>query len=145
MRLGSLIFVGIAVLGCKDEQSKPVPAAATGSGVAPGQSATPAAPMPSLPPGGAETFESETEDKDWAANTEHAIEAVAPELSDVDCRQDQCRATLTAATQDELVAEAQKLDSADGLRSTEARHVLLSAPETVNGKLTMKLYIQYER
>jgi hypothetical protein len=98
----------------------------------------------SLPPPGPD-FDHQVEDKDWATNTERAIAAVAPELADVDCRQNQCRATVTAATEEELVAKAGKLSAEDGLRSTEARTVLMSAPETVNGKLTMKLYIQYDR
>jgi len=148
MRALSLIFVASSLLGCKDDQRSPAPPApATATPAkAPSAPATAAEPPPRLTPAGAEGFDTEIEDKDWATNTERAITAVAPELADVDCRRTQCRATISAGTQEELVAKAEKLSSDEGIRSTEgARSVLLSAPETVNGKLTMKLYIEYDR
>jgi len=143
MRALSLIVVGIALVGCKDPEAKQPakqPPAPVPSAPAP---VTAAPPTPSLPPSA--EFDSEVEDRDWAVNTERAIAAAAPELSDIDCKQHQCRASITAGTEQELVAKAEKLNSDDGLRSTEARGVVLSAPETINGRLTMKLYIQYER
>ena len=147
MRALPLLIAGIALFGCKDE---PRSAPSATPAKTPAQSPAPAPvtatePPPSLGPSGPEGFDTEVEDKDWATNTERAIAAVAPDLGDVDCRRTQCRATITAATQEELVAKAEKLNSDEGIRSTEARSVLLSAPETINGKLTMKLYIEYDR
>jgi len=141
MRLGLLICAGISTLGCKDPGSgKP---AAQGSAIAPvAKAATPAAPVaPSLD----KTFEAEDEDKAWAEATVKEIEAVAPELKDVACRQHQCRATLTAASQDELVAKTDKIQSEDSLRQLDARGVLLSSPEQKDGTYKLTLYVKFDR
>lgn len=141
MRLGWLIFVGISTLGCKDPGSgKP---ADHGSAAAPGaRTATPAAPKaPSLD----QAFDAESEDKAWAEQTVKEIQAVAPELKDVTCHQQQCRATLTAASQDELVAKTDKIQSEDSLRQLDARGVLLSSPEQKDGTYKLTLYVKFDR
>lgn len=141
MRFGLLICVGISTLGCKDPGSgKP---AAQGSAVAPaGKTATPAAPTaPSLDT----AFNAEGEDKAWAEATTKEIQAVAPELKDVTCHQKQCRATLSAATQDELVAKTDKIQSEDSLRQLDARGVLLSSPEQKDGTYKLTLYVKFDR
>jgi len=155
MRWTWLIAAGISLLGCKDEQRSPAPAPTPTPTVkadptpAPTPTAAPAAApsAPATPRLDSEaTFDEEVEDKDWAINTERAIKALAPELTNVDCKQRQCRATLTAATEAELVAKTDKLSNEDSLRGTpKAKHVLLSAPTTVDGKLTMQIYVQYDR
>lgn len=155
MRWMWLITVGISALGCKDPEPAKAPPprapAPSGSGVA--------APAPSAPPAGSAAiaapapprldpvaaFDSETEDRDWAVNTERLIKAAAPDLTDIDCKQQQCRATLTGASEAELVAKATNLEAEDGLRGTEAHSVLLTATERVGDKLSMKIYIRFER
>ena len=148
------VVAGITALGCKDkeaprsaEQQKPVPA---GSGVAPppptATGVTSAPAMPRLDPAAAgSAFDAENEDKAWAVTTESAIKAVAPELTEVDCKQRQCRATLSATTDTELARMTDKLSEEDSVRGTGAKSVLLTAPVTVGGKLTMKIYVTYER
>jgi hypothetical protein len=158
MRWMWLITVPISVLGCKDPEPAKAPAprapVPAGSGVAaptpaapPAGSAAIAAPAtPRLDPNAAAAaFDSETEDRDWAINTERVIKTAAPELADIDCKQQQCRATMTADTEAELVAKTTKLESEDGLRGTEAHSILLTAPQVVNGKLAMKIYVRFER
>ena len=157
MRWNWLFAVAITALGCKDKEApKPVeqrPAAPAGSGAPPAPVAPPAGPaapaapaMPRLDPAAASAeFTSETEDKEWAPKTEAAIKAAVPELTDVDCRQHQCRATLHATNENDLVSRADKLSNEDSLRGTGARTVLLTAPVTTNGKLSMKIYVRYDR
>ncbi len=154
-----MIAAGISLLGCKDEQRSPAPtqtapSTATAPAKEPAKEPTPApsaatsaAPVPRLDPETiGPTFDQEVEDKDWAVNTERAIKALAPELTDVDCKQSQCRATLTATNEAELVAKTDKLSEETSLRGTpNAKHVLLTAPKTVDGKLTMQIYVQYDR
>lgn len=144
------IIVGIAVLGCKDkEASRPSgqhSPAAPGSGVAAGGPSASAPAVPRLDPAAAgSAFDTEHEDKDWASHTEAAIKAAAPDLTDVDCKARQCRATLTALNEAELMTKADKLSDEGNLRGTGAHSVLLTAPTTVNGKLSMQLYVRYDR
>lgn len=138
MRLGSLIFVGISLLGCKDPDSaKP---AAHGSAAA--QVAKSVTPAPSL----GSAAGSDTEEKAWAEATVKEINAVAPELKDVSCAQKQCRATLTAASQDELVEKTDRLQTEESLRQLDARGVLLSgAPEQKDGAYKVTLYVKFDR
>lgn len=174
MRAHALILTGFLVLGCKDKEapraSTPASAPASGSGgsgaPSPSPSASPSAlppPPPSptpLPPSAgsaatnapavprleaAEAFDRETEDKDWATNTERAMQSAAPELADIECKQSQCRGTVSAATQEELVKLVQKLDGEDGLRSINAKNMLLTPPETIDGKTSMKIYVRFDR
>lgn len=136
------IIVGISLLGCKDKEAPRPPPVATGSGVA--AQAAPA--VPRLDPGVAgSAFDSEQEDKNWATSTEAAIKLAAPDLTDVDCKARQCRATLTASSEAELMAKADKLSDETNLRGTEAHSVLLTTPTTVNGKLSMQIYVRYDR
>jgi hypothetical protein len=150
--LGITGITGLTGVGCKDKEAprpgeKPV-VVPPGSGVAAPKATgvTAAPPTPRLDPtAAAATFDAEEEDKEWAATTEAAIKASSPELTDVDCKQRQCRATLSAATDVELARMADKLSGEDSVRGTGAENVLLTAPEPVNGKLSMKIYVTYER
>ncbi len=47
----------------------------------------------------------------WATATEKAIEAVAPTLTGVTCRRQQCRATLSASSEAALTEVMQKTES----------------------------------
>jgi hypothetical protein len=151
MRLACIFLVGIAAVGCKDKQ--PAPAAEHQPPAAP--RATPetprsaALPQPTPPPPALDadkSFEAETRDAVWASATEQAIEAVAPQLTDVTCRRMQCRVTLTAASEAELVAATDKLEADDSLRGIEgAQHILLSRPEQEGGKYAMKIYVRFDR
>lgn len=155
------IIVGISLLGCKDKQpTKPAEqhsAAPAPSGATAGSATVPTAPPPSAPAISAPAiprldptvasaaFDAESEDKEWAANTERAIRAAVPDLTDIDCKQSQCRATLTAASEAELVSKADRLSEDDSLRGTKAKNVLLTAPTSANGTLSMKIYVTYDR
>lgn len=155
MRWTWIFAVGISLLGCKDEQRSPAPTPPTASPPTPRPTAKASEPTPApsapeaprlAPEAVGSSFDEEVEDKDWATNTERAIKALAPELTNVDCKQRQCRATLTAASEAELVSKTDKLSEEDSLRGTpNARHVLLTAPKTIDGKLTMEIYVQYDR
>lgn len=156
MRRHWLILVGIAVLGCKDkpaekpaEPASPAAKPAAPSTPEPGTSATNAPGAAAInapaPPALAQEFDAESEDAAWADSQEKTIRAVAPDVSDVVCRQQQCRVTLGAATMEELVARTEKLQREDSLRSTEAKSILLSAPETIDGKPSIKIYVRYDR
>ncbi len=156
MRPRWLFLVGISLLGCKDKQpATPAPTPAPSS-PSPQGSAQPAAAAPaehSAPvtapidrPSLEKAFEAEVEDKVWADATEAAIQAVAPELADVACRQSQCEATIHGLGLPQIAMAADKLESADKLPATGAKHVLLTAPEnTPDGKAKMKIFIRYER
>jgi hypothetical protein len=136
-----LIVVGIPALGCKgDEASRSVttttPAAATS---VPSTEPRQPGPAPVL------EVQAETEDKLWADATEKSIRAVAPELGDVTCVQRQCRATVTASTQEELVAKVEALQAETSLRQLDARSVLLGAVEQQGGKPAMTIYVRFDR
>ena len=148
-----LFVVAIAVAACKDKQAaapaeKPVSGAQTPGperprtpGV-PGPDPGPSAPAPSLDV----AFDAETEDAAWSSATEQAIAAVAPDLGDVTCKRMQCRATVSAATETELAAKLDQLQSEESLRGLDgAQNVLLTAPETTGGKTAMKIYVRFER
>src|SRR5687768_948693 len=107
-----LFLVGIAVAGCKDKQpAKPAEPAAPSaaqkltpvSGVsgAPARSPTTEPQQPAEPPAlePDQAFDAETRDAAWANSAEQSIEAVAPHLTDVTCKQMQCRVTLSAASE----------------------------------------------
>jgi hypothetical protein len=155
MRSRWLIFVGISILGCKDDRPATPPAPKT-QPAAPAQAPIPApatAPPRVAPvtapatdrPRLAEEFSAETEDKAWADATEQSIKAVAPELTRIACHQTQCQAVVTAASSDELAQLTDRLQNPDALPSTEAKNVLLTAPTTDGGKISMTIYIRYER
>jgi len=91
-------------------------------------------------------FDQEVEDKGWAVSTERAIKAVAPDLTDVDCKQHSCRAQLSAVTPEELMQKANALEAEGSLRGTSgAKQLLLTAPQEIGGKHVMKIYVRYDR
>jgi hypothetical protein len=154
MRRAWPIIVGLSVLACKAKEA-PRPADQPGET---SQTQAPTVPTPEPRGGGAaihaperpqldpaREFDEEREDRVWADATEKAIAAVAPELRDVSCRERQCRATLSAATEAELVALTNKLEQDDSLRSTDARNILLTETKRDGDKLAMTIYIRYDR
>lgn len=157
MRTGWLISVGISLVGCKDDRpaTPRPPATAPAAPVA----AAPAAPTPAPEPQRvaavtapatdrprlSEEFSAESEDKAWADATEQAIKAVAPQLTNVTCRQTQCQATITAASPDEVARLTDTIQEPDALPSTEAKNVLLTGLTTDGGKASMTIYIRYDR
>ena len=161
MRAAWPIFVGIALVGCKDSQpSKPAeqhspPAPTSGAGSAATKSDSPALtgsaaisapPMPRLDPAEAKAaFDAEAEDKEWAASTERAIKSAMPDLADIDCKQQQCRATLNASSEADLVKKAERLSDGQALKGTNAKRVMLTAPTDENGKQSMTIYVVYDR
>ncbi len=152
-----LFLVGIALSGCKDKQpAKPAEPAASGvaqkptpvSGEpgAPAQSATPQPPSapPTLPAD--EAFDAEARDAAWANSAEQSIEAVAPQLTDVTCKQMQCRVTLTAASEAELVDATEVLQREDSLRGLDGvQHIILTRAEQRDGTHAMKIYVRFDR
>jgi hypothetical protein len=158
MRPGWLIFLGISLLGCKDDR----PATPAASGTPPPAPVTAApAPAPATPPASphvaavtapatdrprlADEFSAETEDKAWADATEQSIKAVAPGLTSVTCHQTQCQAVVTAASPEELAQLTAQLEGPESLPSTDAKNILLTAPTTEGGKASMTIYIRYDR
>lgn len=154
-----LFLVGIAVSGCKDKQpAKPAdpaaPSATQKPTPAPGVSGEPAL-APAGAPGRApeppaldtdQAFDAETRDAAWANSAEQSIEAVAPQLTDVACKQMQCRVTLTAASEAELVAATEKLQREDSLRGLDGvQHIILTRVEQRDGKHAMKIYVRFDR
>ena len=135
-----LFVVVFVAVGCRD-QASPKPTEQEPAG-----SATPGTTQhrPGIPALD-QAFATEEPDKAWAEATEQAVRAVAPELTDITCRQQQCRATLHGATEHELVTKAEQLQSEDSLRNLDARGVVLTAPEKHDGKLAMKIYVKFDR
>jgi hypothetical protein len=159
MRSGWLILVGITALACKDEPATPLPAS-SGPGSARSSSlvvsaqavsppATPDPKRPNLPDeASVETtreFETEAEDLVWAGQQERSLKKLAPDLASVTCRQKQCRAVVTAATEEELVRRIDRLQQEDMLPSTNAANVLLTAPAKANGTSSVTIYVRYNR
>lgn len=146
MRLLWVVVVGISALACKDKQAPSQQAART----APAEPAPPSTPERSLRPAAPPSLDptrdgADQSDAAWANSTRAAIEAVAPELTDVTCRDSQCQGTLVAASETELVQLAERLQTPQSLRSTDATNILLTAPARVDGKLAMTIYVRYER
>jgi hypothetical protein len=145
----TLGLVGIAAFGCKDNQSaKPSEPATPGSAAAvttaPTPPAQPRAEAPTLEAD--KLFDAETRDATWANSAEKTIEAVAPQLADVACRHMQCRATVTAASEAELMAAIDKLQEEDSLRGVEGlQSIKLTQPEQRDGKVAMRLYVRFNR
>ena len=74
------------------------------------------------------------------------LHAVAPQLSDIACKRMQCRVTLTAQSEAELVAATDKLQGSDSLPSIDGmQHILLTKPEQSGGTYKMKLYVRFDR
>jgi hypothetical protein len=141
-------LVGIAAGACKDEQPAKAPEPGPVANPDPANSAPtppqPRAQAPTLEPD--RLFDAETRDATWASSAEQSIDAVAPQLRDVTCRHMQCRATLTAATEAELMTATDKLQSDDSLRGIEGvQSIKLTQPEQRDGKLVMRLFVRFNR
>lgn len=156
MRQLAPIFLGIAVLACKDKtptrsqtttEQRPVGAGSSTASLPATPDASPkgAAVHAPAPPTLQAEFEAEPEDPAWSTKQEKAIKAVAPEAREVTCHERQCQVTLDGASPQELVAKAEQLQHPESLRSTGAKSILLTAPETVGDKQTMKIYVRYDR
>ena len=140
-----LIVVGISVLGCKGNESKPAPAA-SGSGSA---TPTPTASTPSAPTSAPPApkldleaeFSAEKEDKVWADATEKSLAAIVPELAEVTCLERQCRGLVKAASQEELVKKVDAIQDDEELRAI-AKNVVLSGDPSKN---EVKIYVRFDR
>ena len=109
------------------------PAAATGSGAAD-------------PPASDVAFSAQVRDPAWAGATEQTIQrrlAAVKTLRKTECRRDTCELTLGGST--EAIADTlAALEGRAGLRDLAA-HVLLTAPETQDGVMTLRAYVSFER
>jgi hypothetical protein len=155
MRLMCLFLVGIAAVACKGdppakpaERGRPV---ATPDPVKPALPAQPgeAPPEPAADPSTSESdplFDAEPRDADWAPTAERQIHAVAPQLTNVLCKRAQCRVTLTAASEAELVGATEKLQGDNSLRGIDGvQHILLTRPEERGGKQVITIYVKFDR
>ncbi|HTL33149.1 MAG TPA: hypothetical protein VL326_08490 [Kofleriaceae bacterium] len=143
MRRIGLILVGISALGCRDPGSgKPTAGSAQATAPTPAPKQITPDPTPALPAGSAAP--AAAHDQAWKDAMAKTIKAVAPDLSDVKCGDIDCSATLTAATEEELVARAEKLQDEDSLRQLEARGVTLSAPTKKDGKASMTVRVLFD-
>ena len=78
--------------------------------------------------------------------TEQAIRAVAPQLKDVTCRYHQCRGTLVASSEAELVDAVDKLQTPESLMGVqEAKSIKLTQPVKSNNGYAMAIYIRFDR
>jgi hypothetical protein len=149
MRLSRLLLVGIIAVGCKDPPAAKPPEPARSATPETGASAPTAQPQPRAEAPTLEAdkvFDAETRDARWADSAEQTIEAVAPQLHDVSCRRMQCRATLTASTEAELMAAIDKLSEQDSLQGVDGlRSIKLTQPEQRDGKVAMRLFVQFNR
>ena len=116
------------------------PGPATGSPAAAGRTTD------ARPPASAVTVSAQVRDPAWAGPTEQTIQrrlaAVAP-LRKTECRQDTCELTLGGSAE-EVGAALAALEGRAGLRDLAA-HVLLTAPETLDGVMTLRAYVQFDR
>ncbi|HUS31270.1 MAG TPA: hypothetical protein VMZ53_22320 [Kofleriaceae bacterium] len=141
MRRLCLILVGISALGCRDPNAKKTSQGAAEAPASPtAQKQTTPDPAPSVP---AEQPRVER-DQAWRDAMTKTIETVAPDLTAVTCGNIECSATLTAPSDEELVARAEKLQSEDSLRQLEARGVVLSAPIKKDGKSAMTIRVLFD-
>ncbi len=154
MRLTCLFLVGIAASGCKDKQPArpPEPARAPGGTATPGSAppatstARPQLPAPAPRLALDQSFDAEARDAAWAGSTEQSIHAVAPQLTDVTCKQMQCRVTLTAASEAELVDATERLQRDDSLKGLDGvQHILLTRPAADGGRQAMTIYVRFDR
>jgi hypothetical protein len=150
MRLTCLFVVGIAALGCKDKTSPntpPTPAAPARPGATPAAPAGPSPQAPEAPTLEADrSFDAEARDATWANATEQAVRAVAPQLAEVTCRQLQCRGTLAAASESDLMAAVDKLQADDSLHGLDGvKSIKLTKPEPQGGKVAMTIYVRFDR
>jgi len=151
MRLTWVFVVGIAALGCKDKQpaksAEPAPNGTTPA--TPGSPTSQARPQPrpeapTLPPD--EIFATQATDSEWAPNAERAVRAVAPELKDLTCKRDQCRATVVATSEAELVGAVDRLQTPESLLGVpEAKSLKLTQPVKGDNGYAMTIYIRFDR
>ncbi|HEX5058033.1 MAG TPA: hypothetical protein VFV99_01680 [Kofleriaceae bacterium] len=151
MRLLWVFVVGIAAFGCKDKQpaksadpapkgtTPTTPGSPTSAAVSQPRSAAPTLPADEL-------FAKESTDSEWAPGAERAVRAVAPELEDLACKHDQCRATVVATNETELMAAVDKLQTPESLLGVpEAKSIKLTQPVQSGNGYTMTIYIRFDR
>jgi hypothetical protein len=86
-----------------------------------------------------------TRDQAWKDAMTKAVKAAAPDLADVKCTEIECSGTLTAASEEELVARAEKLQGEESLKQLDARGVMLSAPAKKDGKPSMTIRVLFDQ
>ena len=152
MRLTWLIVVGIATAGCKDKSPSGAAQSAdrATAGSATPKTATGATPQPrpetpTLPAD--QLFAEESEDSQWAGRVEQTLRVSAPKLEGVDCKHTQCRATLAARTESELVDAIEKIpiDTALLMGLDQPPSVKLTQPVQRDGAFAMTFYIRFDR
>jgi hypothetical protein len=108
-----------------------------------------AAAVPEVPTGSSPkvAFASQARDPTWAGPTETEISkrlgALKAPLDRVECRHDRCELTL-AGDADAVSAAMASLESPKGLVGYAASW-LLTAPETQNGRMTLRVYATFAR
>lgn len=74
---------------------------------------------------------------------ERTVKVIAPQLEGVKCERHQCAATVTATSEQDLIAAVGKLETDDSLRQLDAKILLDGAPEQKDGKYSVKLYVKF--
>jgi hypothetical protein len=109
----------------------------------------PASPVGSgAPPAAATEFGAQSRDPEWAPATETEIKKRframrGAKLEATECRQDQCLLTV-AGSEAEVGKTIAELEGPRGLHGF-ARNVLLTAPETRDGKMVLRAYALFDR
>jgi len=147
LRFALLIGFVVSGFACKDPPSSP--ASARGSGAA-SRAAAPTLPgekPEELHPHAGQDERSveldgqlagEAEDATWAPTTVQALRALSPVAREVTCRTRTCRVVVVSATEKEIFTLV------DNLRG-QADQVIATAPQDEDGKLLVRLYLEYER
>ena len=116
---------------------------------------TPRPELPPVPPAGsgappaaATEFGAQARDPEWASATETEIRKRfrsmrGAKLEATECRQDQCLLTV-AGSETEVGKTIAELEGPHGLHGF-ARNVLLTAPETRDGKMVLRAYALFDR
>ena len=98
------------------------------------------------PPASAVAFSAQVRDPAWAGATEQTLQrrlAAVTTLRKTECRHHTCELTLGGST--EAVADTlAAIEGRAGLRDLAA-NVLLTAPETQDGVMTLRAYVTFER
>lgn len=99
-----------------------------------------------VPAADALAFSAQVRDPAWAGATEQTLQrrlAAVTTLRKTECRHHTCELTLGGST--EAVADTlAAIEGRAGLRDLAA-HVLLTAPETQDGVMTLRAYVTFER
>jgi hypothetical protein len=135
MRAIAVFLLGISALGCNDKQP-PKPAPATETPAPP-----PAQPKVSTPD--KPKLGEETERTIDPIEMEKTIKVIAPQLSGLKCERHQCSATVVAASEQDLVAAVDKLETDDSLRQLDAQILLSGAPEQKDGAYSVKVFVKF--